>query len=171
MIKYMNLRSYFFPALVLASMMSACVQPPDYSNIPEIEFIRFNQDSIKQGNSLNAPDTLEIIFSFTDGDGDLGSDDDSIDVFFTDSRDEFETPFKLPVIPNIGTENGISGEITVRVPNQPFNICCTYPDNSPPCVPNPQFEVDTFSYNIFLRDRAGNMSNRIQTSPVTIICN
>lgn len=168
----MKIRSNFIPLLFLAVFLYACVQPPNYSDVPEITFERLNQDSIIQGNGViqGSQDTLEVIFSFTDGNGDIGADNDSIDVFFQDSRDETVIPFKLPFIPDQGLGNGISGEVTVRIPNQPFNICCTFPDGSPPCLPNATYPVDTFSYKIFIKDRSGNESNRIQSDQITILC-
>ncbi len=155
----------------LAFGLFNCVQPPDYPNEPEISYIGFNKLSIAQGNQDAPPDTLILMFSFTDGDGDLGNDTDSIDIFYTDSRDGFRGLRRLPVIPDQGTGNGISGEVTLKFPNKPFNICCTYPDGATACQPNPNFATDTFSYTLQIRDRAGNFSNEIQTETVTILCN
>ena len=156
---------------LLAFLVSFCVQPPDYPDEPVIEFVRLNKSSIAQGNSGARPDTLAVIFSFTDGDGNIGFDNDSIDVFLTDSRDDFINRFKLPVIPDQGSGNGISGEVTIKLPNTPFNICCTFPDGSTACQQNDKFPVDTFSYTIQIRDRDFNVSNKIQTDLVTILCN
>lgn len=154
----------------LAFLLFSCVQPPNYPNTPEITYIGLNQPSIVQGNT-NAPlDTLEITFAFTDGDGDLGIEGNTFDIFLTDSRDGFTDIKKLPIIPDQGIGNGISGEITVRLPNR-LNICCTYPDGSTSCVPNPNFPTDTMSYSIQIQDRAGNKSNKIQTETITILCN
>ncbi len=150
---------------------SSCINPPDYPNEPVIEYLRVNKRTIAQGNTNAAPDTLAIIFGFTDGDGDIGFENDSIDVFMTDSRDGFQQLFKLPFIPEQGIGNGISGEITIRIPNRPFQICCTYPDGSTACQPNSRFPTDTFSFSIQIRDRANNFSNIIETEPITILCN
>ncbi len=160
---------YLF-AFGLAFLTSTCVQPPNYPNTPEIAYIGMNQNTIVQGN-VGAPlDTLEITFSFTDGDGDLGIEGNTFDIFLTDSREGFTDIKKLPVVPDQGIGNGISGEIIVRLPNQ-LNICCTYPDGSTPCLPNANFPTDTMSYTIQIQDRAGNMSNKIQTEVITILCN
>ena len=156
---------------VLAIIVAACVQPPDYPNEPSISYYSVNQLQIAQGNGNAAPDTLAVQFEFEDGDGDLGFEGDSIDVYLADSRDGFVTNFKLPVIPDQGTGNGISGIVTLRIPNTPFNICCIYPDGSTACQPNNNFPTDTFSYSIQMRDRAANSSNKIQTETITILCN
>lgn len=162
---------YHLPALVLAFLAHSCVQPPNYPNTPEIAYIGVNQQSIVQGNANNPADTLKITFSFTDGDGDLGAEGNIVDLFLTDSRDGFTDIKKLPVIPDQGIGNGISGEITVRLPNKPFSICCIYPDSSQSCEANPNFPTNEISYMIQIQDRAGNMSNKIQTETITILCN
>ncbi len=158
-------------ALLVLLIAGACVKRPDYPIEPEIFFIGLNKQTITQGSPSAIADTLAITFGFTDGDGDLGYPSDSLDIFLTDSRDGFEETLKLPVIPIQGTGNGISGEITVRIFNKPFNICCTYPTGQVPCTPSTEFPVDTFSYSIRIRDRAGHFSNSVQTERVTILCN
>ena len=148
---------------------TACVQPPDFPVVPEIEFVALSQDAIEQGNAGTAPDTLDIIFSFTDGDGNLG-DPDSINIFITDSRTDFTDQKRINPIPEMGAGNGISGEITLRLPNR-FNFCCTYDDGIPPCTPSTTQPTDTVSYSIQIRDRDNNFSNIIQTDVITILCN
>ncbi|NRA51138.1 MAG: hypothetical protein HRU12_18580 [Phaeodactylibacter sp.] len=151
--------------------MFSCVQPPDYPEEPVIQYIGFNTLAFPQGGAGTPNDTLVLTFEFTDGDGDIGFADTTIDVFLTDSRTGFEEIRKLPVIPDEGVGNGISGEITLRFPNQPSQICCLYPDNSPGCQPNAEYPTDTFSYTVQIMDQAGNRSNIIQTETVTLICN
>ncbi|NUQ26039.1 MAG: hypothetical protein HUU34_18980 [Saprospiraceae bacterium] len=167
----MKALKYGFYAILLSVLAIACVKPPDYADEPEINFISLNKNTIAQGNGNSPADTLAVVFGFTDGDGDLGINGDSLDVYLKDSRDGFVNTYKLPVIPEEGVGNGISGEITIKIPNVPFNICCTYPDNSDACLPNANFPTDTFSYSINIRDRAGHLSNTIQTATVTILCN
>ena len=157
--------------LLITLFVIGCVQPPNYPREPVIEFLNLNKDAIAQGNGAAQPDTLVINFSFTDGDGDLGFEEDSIDIFLTDSRDGFVNTFRLPLIPDQGTGNGISGEIALKISNTPFNICCTFPNGATACQPNSEFPTDTVSYSIQIRDRAGNYSNPIQTDLVTILCN
>lgn len=167
--------TYYLWGALLAAGLYSCVQPPDYPiepkiSVPETGRIT-NKDIITQGNVAAVADTLAITFAFTDGDGDLGEDGDSLDVFLTDSREGFVNRYKLPVIPDQGTGNGISGEITIKIPNKPFNICCTYPDNSQPCIPNPNYPTDSYHYTIQIKDRAGHYSNTLETEEITILCN
>lgn len=145
-----------------------CTNPPDYPIEPVIEYIGLNKNTIHQGIAGNPLDTVNVTFSFTDGDGDLGSQD-SINIFLTDSRSDFDEFFKIPLIPNQGTGNGITGELTVRLPNQIY-FCCTFPNTTNACFRNSEFPTDTVSYTIQIRDRAGNYSNKIQTEVITLIC-
>ncbi|MEL7423648.1 MAG: hypothetical protein AAFN81_11690 [Bacteroidota bacterium] len=153
--------------LLLTTMIAACVNPPDYPDTPVIEYTGVNKTTINQFIPSLPADTLAIFFSFTDGDGDLSSED-STDVFLYDSRfPEFPNTYKIPLIPDEGTGNGIRGDITVRIQNA-FNICCI--ENGFACPPNPTIDLDTFSYEIQIRDRAGNFSNRIRTETLGIRC-
>jgi hypothetical protein len=174
----MNMRNYILGFILFAVALS-CVKPPEYPLEPVLSYNPqngdgFNQLEIEQGGQGFTSDTLILTFSFTDGDGDIGFEVDSFDIFFTDSRDGFRDVRRLPVIPDEGTGNGIEGQITLRFPNQPFNICCTYDDGAPSCAPHPsgspEFDIDTFSYTLQIRDRAGNFSNKIQTETVSIKC-
>jgi hypothetical protein len=150
-----------------------CVKPPNYPDEPVIRYNLadgdgFNKLSIAQGSPGSISDTLTLTFSFTDGDGDLGFPRDSFDIFFTDSRTaDFTDQRRLPVIPDEGIGNGIEGKIVLRFPNQPLGICCISEGNT--CQPQPG-TVDTFSYTLQIKDRAGNFSNKIQTETVTILC-
>ena len=71
-----------------------------------------------------------------------------------------------------GAGNGISGEVTVRVP-----VSCCIPDpvngiQLPPCDTNSVSGQirDTLVYTVQIKDRTGNWSNIIQTSPIILIC-
>ncbi len=162
---------YILGLFLTGIFFATCTQPPSYPKEPIISFIGFNRSTISQGTP-NAPlDTLAVNFSFTDGDGDIGADNDTLDVFLTDSRDGFVTNFKLPFIPEQGGGSGISGDITVKIINKPFNICCANLVTGEACKTNVPGPTDTLSYFIQIRDRAGNFSNMARTSTLTLLCN
>jgi hypothetical protein len=113
-------------------------------------------------------DSIQIHFSFTDGDGDLSqTDSDSVDIFLVDSRLGIQTPFGIPLIPEEGTGNGISGDIFINLINTNA-VCCIF--NNTFCEIDERFPVDTFSYSIQIMDRAGHLSNIIRTTPIEILC-
>ena len=147
--------------------LAACVNPPDYPEEPIIQYEGISKDTIYQ--FTNGPtDSITIQFSFTDGDGNI-STQDSADIFITDSRfPSILTPLAFPVIPAEGTGNGISGDVFFTLINTDQAICCVYNDTY--CVADPQYPVDTFSYSIFILDRDGNRSNTIQTEQIQVLC-
>ncbi len=156
----------YAPLLFLAAFAAACATPPDYPVEPEIEFLWVSKDTMVRGNFFN--DTTFIRFSFTDGDGDIG-DNDSLQLFLIDSRDSFVNDFRVPFVPELGASNGIKGEITVRV----FTSCCIFPPGEflEGCEDEyDQMPYDELTYDIYIRDRAGNESNIVQTTPIFIRC-
>ena len=162
----------YFPFILVAIIIS-CTKPPDYPIEPVIEFERLNKNVMVQ--SQEKTDSVVVTFSFTDGDGDLGHNDSIQDIFLKDIRfPEAEglnpIPFKLPFVPVQGVGNGISGEISVLT----YTSCCTYPPGTfLPCdtTAYTQFPTDTLIYEIYIKDRAGNESNRILTAPIILNCN
>jgi hypothetical protein len=150
--------------LFILFTFNSCIKAPDFPIEPVIEFQSISKDVIIQ-NSIEE-DSLIIVFSFTDGDGDLG-DNDSLNVFLTDSRDNFVAErFRIPFVPREGAANGISGDITIRV----LSTCCIYPDLTPPCTPSQTNPLDSLFYKIQIKDRAGNESNIIETPRILVRC-
>jgi len=163
---------YLLGFVGLAIWLSGCANAPTYPIEPEIEYVGMNRTEILQSrNNVSQIDTLIIRFSFTDGDGDLG-DADSINIFMTDSRDGFRHSFKVNEIPQLGSGDGISGEIALKITNSPSTkfFCCTFPNTNLACIPSEEFPVDEMFYTLQIRDRAGNLSNEIQTEPISILC-
>lgn len=154
---------------------AACVNPPDFPDEPVITYVGISKNSIRQFNESNQVlDSIIIQFSFTDGDGDLSLRNDSFsDIFLNDSRLEaLITPFNVPLIPTEGTGNGISGDIFITLINS-SGVCCIRDRGNglrDICFTDTSFPLDTFRYNIQIMDRAGNMSNIIQTEPIQIRC-
>ena len=154
---------WLFAATLLAA---GCVSPPEYPEEPVIAYEGVNKDSI-YAQVTGIPDSIVFHFSFTDGDGDLSSED-STDVFYTDSRfPNTVTPLALPPIPQEGTGNGISGDIFFTLINT-GQVNCVYNGRFP--AQDPAYPVDTFSLQLFILDRAGNRSNTVKTETIQIKC-
>ncbi|MBK6948669.1 MAG: hypothetical protein IPH16_11995 [Haliscomenobacter sp.] len=153
--------------------LASCSRPPVYPPEPVIEYVGLNQNAIEQSRDASIPlDTIEIRFSFTDGDGDLGSED-SINIFLEDSRDGTIQLFKINPIPKLGAGDALTGEVKILLTNSPITryFCCTFPNTNLTCLPSKQYPSDILSYQIQIRDRAGNWSNKIRTDPISILCN
>lgn len=164
---YNRPHAWFAAALALAAV--GCLEPPEYPDEPEIEFVGLTRDTMDQGALLQ--DSTTIVISFTDGDGDITfpRDDSTASIFVTniETGEEIAT-FNVDPIDEIGVENGISGEFQLRV----YTTCCDYPDfvNAFPCEPTNEYPVDTLLLETYIVDRAGNESNRAQIAPIYLRC-
>lgn len=157
------------------SFLASCIKEPDFPNEPEIAFV-----SLSKTNTTVALDSVKVIFSFTDGDGNLGSSSSSnpgcgsnvcdytsdsscyknpyFDCFIIDARDSCYQFVSLPDVEPTGDIKSVSGEFEVTF----FAFCKC---GGTPCPVNQKN-----SYSIIIRDRAGNYSNIIQTDSITISC-
>ena len=160
----MQIKILLSSTLVVA--FAACISPPDYPIQPEIKFIGLSKNVMRQG-LLGIEDSLFLSFSFTDGDGDLGSlgqGKDSVNIFLTDKRtNQPSERFRIPYVPEQGAGNGISGDIRLLL----FTTCCNV---LPPCEASTSKPIDTLIYEISIKDRAGHESNKILTAPIYLQC-
>lgn len=159
-------RSILYQLLIFIlgiTILVSCVRKPDFPIEPQLTFVGMN-DNVMVQNSFNT-DSLIVTFSFTDGDGDIGSDTSNI--FVVDTRDQFKAAsFFVDDLPEEGASRGIEGEISLTI----YTTCCIFPDGTPPCQASLQYPTDTLQYEIYMVDRAGNESNRIRTNPIIILC-
>ena len=153
---------------LIATGVSSCVNPPDFANVPKIEFVGMTKDTILQG--VFQQDSLIVAFSFEDGDGDLGrtANADENNVFFIDMRTgEVDNSFGIPFIPQLGSSNGIEGEVQILL----FSTCCLFESGQDPCTASSTEPYDFLQYEIYIVDRAGHESNHIITDTITLVCN
>lgn len=151
--------------VLISGLVLSCVKQETFSDIPAIEFIGQTKTTLSQGALME--DSLYVRFSFQDGDGDLG-DADSINVFVTDTRQDFALEYKIPDLSSGTNGSSLEGEVTMLL----FTTCCLYDDNSQaPCTPSNSQPTDEVIFTIQIRDRAGNMSNVISMNPITLMCN
>ncbi len=156
---------FFLSSMLVIFLIAGCIKAPEFPDIPEIELLGLSNSRMKQ-SAFNEDSTL-VFLEFTDGDGDIGSND-SLNVFVKDLRDNFiANRYRIPYVPEAGANNGISGELTLTL----YTTCCTYPNGQAPCTPSDQFLFDSISYEIYIVDRAGNESNRIVTPRILLECN
>jgi hypothetical protein len=153
--------------LVVASFLISCDRGDSPAVAPSIEFLGLSKDTILQGRQED--DSLYISISFEDDDGDIGNDSNEPTLFLKDSRDGSLSPFSVPLVPQQGSSNGVSGEITILVTSL-FNICCFFESGLDPCSVSPDQKFDEMTFLIQLVDRAGNQSNEVETSPIVIRC-
>ena len=176
MSKTTSAAAFFFMAFV-AGFLQNCVQPPDYPKEPVIEFLSISPNVMLQRPFYVLPDsvTTTVTFSYTDGDGDLGypGNDTATSIIVRDARTpQLARQYQLPYVDEQGAGNGISGEVSLNIP-----IVCCIPDPLngiplPPCdTLSPSMQMrDTVVFIIQIKDRAGHLSNPIETAPLILIC-
>ena len=163
------MKPLFFAIALSLGLLTACMTTPDYPDEPVIEFKSLSDDFLNQGVLGPDPiDSFTIVFSFTDGDGDISllEGQDTSNIYVYDSRQPTVSQnFRVPTILDNELGKDISGEISLKLAAP----CCIFSNNTA-CYPNPLEPRDTFSYLIEVRDRAGHFSNRIQTPPIVLKC-
>ncbi len=166
-------RKHSFPlawlSLAVALTVGACLSPPEYPIEPEVTFVGLSRDTMTQ--NFKPTDSVTVVVSFTDGDGDIvfPEGDTTRTVFIVDRETQsLRESYKLDPIDEIGLENGISGELRLVV----YTTCCEYPPGVPrlPCDISPEFPVDQLLLDVYMKDRAGNESNRAQLAPIYLRC-
>lgn len=134
---------------VAATLVSCKKTEEEIGPIPSIEFV-----SVTPQNVHEYTDSLVFTISYRDGDGDLGENSPGAENFFlADSRNNVIYKFRIP---QLGPDNSIiaiEGNLNVVLANTAII------DGS---------ASQTFTYSIYVKDRAGNQSNTVTTSSVTV---
>jgi hypothetical protein len=154
---------------------SGCEKPPIYDDTPSISWVGFFQpvsvdvDPIVIDTLQQLTGVVTFKFDFTDGDGDLGKDNDTTShIIIIDTR---RTPndtlfYQIPTIEPQGVVSGISGQLEVTM----SQLCCIHPSN-PLILCQPISEYyDPIIFKILIKDNAGRWSNEIETTPLYVQC-
>lgn len=122
-----------------------------FSPIPAISFV-----SIAPSTAHEYRENVSITLSYQDGDGNLGdANPDARNVFVTDNRTGVTISMRLP---DLSTPKGtppIEGQVIITLP--------------PPVLNNVSSTSETGDYSVYVKDKAGNPSNTIKTSPITVV--
>ncbi len=141
-----------------------CDKPPIYDDTPTVNWVGFSQDTINQFDGI-----VSFGIGFTDGDGDLGKDNDTTShIIIVDTR---RTPndtlfYQIPTIDPQGVVSGISGQIDVTM----SQLCCISPSNPLILCQDIADYYDPVVFKIRIKDNAGRWSNEIETSPLYVRC-
>ncbi len=164
-----KLKKFYFISFLCLIFFSSCLKREEYPIVPHIEFKNF----VKYVNNAGIEDKGTLVFSFTDGDGDIGlSAGDTLppynkggeyyyDLFITYKELQhgvltpvvLPLPFntRLPVITPSGKNKAIKGEMEVNLD-----------------IYNPLSTFDTISFDFYIVDRALNKSNMASTSLIVV---
>ena len=130
-------------------LLLSCTKDDTFDAVPTIEF-----------KSINPPiaqeyiDDINIIITYTDGDGDLGENNpDVYNLFVLDNRNGIEYKFRIPELSPNGNDISITGNFNIIIDGSGIT------DES---------SSQQVNYAIYVTDRARNKSNTITTSSITI---
>ena len=141
------MRSLTYILIVL--LLFACKKDETLSVVPTIEF-----QSINPSIAQEYIDDIIITISYADEDGDLGENSPDIDnLFVEDSRNGIVYHYRIPQLAPNGNEISIEGNFNIKINGTGITN---------------ESSSQKVNYNIYVKDRAGNKSNTITTSSITI---
>jgi hypothetical protein len=165
---------YIILSIFIALGLGSCVKEPNYALEPIIGFENISVDAIEKLGLDNTTrlkaDSVTISLNFQDGDGDLGLSKRDLELpanvgkfnFVVDRYIELDGKWYLfnPVPAHSGNfgvlNNGKVGPIK-GILNYGFEF-----------LPLVSTKKDKVKFEVYIRDRAGNESNRIETTPVLV---
>ena len=144
---------HLFPLLLAAAfILGACKKDPEVDltdPVPVILDVAVSTTSVVEYQD-------EIVFevSYRDGDGDLGENEpNAANLYLIDNRIAVTETYRIQELAPDGAVIPITGTLRVVLPSTGIT------DGS---------SSQTVTYTIYLRDRAGNESNRFTTDAITV---
>jgi len=135
--------------ILILIVLFSCKKEGEVSVIPVIDF-----ESISPNMAQEYTDDIIITISYTDGDGDLGENNPDINnLFVEDNRNGIEYKFRIPELSPSGSTITIEGNFNITINGTGIT------DSS---------SSQSVNYDIYVKDRAENTSNKVTTSSITI---
>ncbi|MBK7763631.1 MAG: hypothetical protein IPI46_09700 [Bacteroidetes bacterium] len=114
------------------------------------------QPKIVQAGSSNGGTIISFIIE--DGDGDIGFNTKNL--YLKDSRDSTEIIMEIPEIPSdYGPNKGLKGTVTISYLSAWLLLRSD----------TAHINSDTLHWDIFIKDKAGHVSNTIQTEDLILV--
>jgi len=136
-------------SMIMLFLLACEEDTPGFSELPEIELL-----SITPAVVQAQQDSIVFEIQYKDGNGDLGSNDDSKrNVFVTDLRIDLEHAFRIQQLAPSGSEIAIQGSFKIFLENTLITGA------------DPEEKV---SFEVYVVDRAGNESNVITTPEILV---
>lgn len=137
------------PFAIIVLLAMGCTKDEPVNEIPEISFVSATPQTVTAFE-----DSLTVTISYRDGNGDLGENDtDDNNLFMEDSRNGVVYGFRIRQLAPDDAVIAIEGDLNIAVPNVPIIG---------------SGDSESFTYTIHVVDRAGNESNRVTSSAITV---
>lgn len=138
-----------FIVVVLLVVISCKKEEIEFTNSPEIEFV-----GISPSNAKEFEDEVKITILYRDGNGDIGENEADVkNLFVFDSRNNVEYSYRIQQLAPTGSDIAIEGELEINL-----KTLSVIGDD----------DQESASFSVHLVDRAGNKSNTIKTSSITV---
>ena len=142
--------SRYLVATLFIILCSCKKNKDDKSVIPQIEFVSLSPSTVFQNQ-----DSITFSIKYTDGDGDLGENNPGVkNLYLTDSRIQIPYSYRVEQLAPTGSSVAIQGTLNIVLKNILLTNSSTQ---------------QTATFNIYMVDRAGNQSNTVTSTPVTIL--
>ncbi len=141
----------------------SCGNNTKISVAPELTYIGLTKDTMNQ-SSVDEDSTI-IRLAFYDVDGDLSEVRNGVIVIDTRDGAIYNT-YSFPKLP-LQDGDVAEGELSIILPS----VCCLFPENIQPCESPPAYPSNDLVVEIYIRDAAGNESNRVRSGVITLLCN
>ena len=136
---------YLFAIVLLFS----CEKEQVISDTPIIEFKNISPTTVQEYS-----DDISITISYSDGNGDLGENNPDIhNLFVEDNRNGIVYQFRIPHLAPDNNSIAIEGNFNITINGSGITN---------------ESSSQQVNYSIYVTDRAGNKSNTITTSTITI---
>jgi len=142
--------SLFIAFSISSLLLQGCKKDEDnYGPKPEIEFV-----AISPGTVAAFSDSLEITIRYTDGDGDLGENVSGVEnAFVTDTRTSLTYGLRIRQLAPDNANIIIQGQVKLIIPALGHSGGAT---------------SESATFQVYVKDRAGNQSNVVTTTPVNV---
>jgi len=138
-----------FLYILILIVLFSCKKEEEVSEIPIIDFV-----SIFPTTAQEYTDDIIITISYTDGDGDLGENNPDIyNLLVEDNRNNIIYHFRIPELSPSGSTITIEGNFNITINGTGITDSTA---------------SQKVNYDIYIKDRAGNTSNKVTTSSITI---
>jgi hypothetical protein len=163
-------KGLFYTLILIAIGYTSCIEKPTYPSEPVIAY----KDFIRYGNDPKNPDSVEVVVSFTDNEGDIG-----LEQADTNGDFKYGNIWLVFFYDSLGTWAAYDSSDQSPVPFDTFKVAYRIPPVLPPGDPSepmkglvyvkqsPFIKVfDKIKYVVYMYDRAGHRSDTIHTPPL-----